>query len=202
MATLANATQILRSPGDPRIESSGPSSLTGVDRLARALGWFSFALGAAELAAPRRIAGALGLEGKERLVRAYGAREIAAGIPTLSYDKHVGLISRIVGDVVDIATLAPALRAANPKRKNAVFAMGAVGVVTLLDIAAAAGVKVLVLSHFVPADATGLTAEKWADAVRPNLQGRSGGGARSDGNSAVSEARDQRPQSARGKHAG
>jgi len=140
MATLANATQILRSPGDPRIESSGPSSLTGVDRLARALGWFSFALGAAELAAPRRIAGALGLEGKERLVRAYGAREIAAGIPTLSYDKHVGLISRIVGDVVDIATLAPALRAANPKRKNAVFAMGAVGVVTLLDIAAAAGV--------------------------------------------------------------
>ena len=140
MATLANATQILRSPGDPRIESSGPSSLTGVDRLARALGWFSFALGAAELAAPRRIAGALGLEGKERLVRAYGAREIAVGIPTLSYDKHVGLISRIVGDVVDIATLAPALRAANPKRKNAVFAMGAVGVVTLLDIAAAAGV--------------------------------------------------------------
>jgi len=140
MATLANATQILRSPGDPRIESSGPSSLTGVDRLARALGWFSFALGAAELAAPRRIAGALGLEGKERLVRAYGVREMAAGIPTLSYDKHVGLISRIVGDVVDIATLAPALRAANPKRKNAVFAMGAVGVVTLLDIAAAAGV--------------------------------------------------------------
>ena len=140
MATLANATQILRSPGDPRIESSGPSSLTGVDRLARALGWFSFALGAAELAAPRRITSALGLEGRERLVRAYGAREIAAGIPTLSYDKHIGLISRIVGDVVDIATLAPALRAANPKRKNAVFAMGAVGVVTLLDIAAAAGV--------------------------------------------------------------
>jgi ribonuclease BN (tRNA processing enzyme) len=32
-------------------------------------------------------------------------------------------------------------------------------------------VKKLVLSHFVPADATGLTAEKWADAVRPTYKG-------------------------------
>lgn len=140
MATLANATRILRSPGDPRIESSGPGSLTAADRLARALGWFSFALGFAELAAPGRITRALGLEGKERLVRAYGVREIAAGIPTLSYDKHVGLLSRVVGDGIDIATLAPALRADNPKRKNAMLALGAVGAVTVLDIVATAGV--------------------------------------------------------------
>jgi ribonuclease BN (tRNA processing enzyme) len=32
-------------------------------------------------------------------------------------------------------------------------------------------VKKLVLSHLVPADATGLTAEKWADAVRPTYKG-------------------------------
>ena len=38
-------------------------------------------------------------------------------------------------------------------------------------IATDAGVKKLVLSHFVPADATGLTAEKWADAVRPTYKG-------------------------------
>jgi ribonuclease BN (tRNA processing enzyme) len=38
-------------------------------------------------------------------------------------------------------------------------------------IATDAGVKKLVLSHFVPAEATGLTAEKWADAVRPTYKG-------------------------------
>jgi ribonuclease BN (tRNA processing enzyme) len=38
-------------------------------------------------------------------------------------------------------------------------------------IATEAGVKTLVLSHFVPADATGMTAEKWADAVRPTYKG-------------------------------
>ena len=35
---LTNATRIARSEGDPRIERKGPSSLTGPDRLARALG--------------------------------------------------------------------------------------------------------------------------------------------------------------------
>ena len=38
-------------------------------------------------------------------------------------------------------------------------------------LATEAGVKTLVLSHFVPADAPGMTAEKWADAVRPTYKG-------------------------------
>jgi hypothetical protein len=49
---LTNLTHIARSEGDPRIERKGPSSLTGPDRLARALGWFSIGLGVAELVAP------------------------------------------------------------------------------------------------------------------------------------------------------
>jgi ribonuclease BN (tRNA processing enzyme) len=32
-------------------------------------------------------------------------------------------------------------------------------------------VKKLVLSHLVPADAAGMTEQKWADAVRPTFQG-------------------------------
>ena len=60
-----------------RIERKGPSSLTGPDRLARALGWFSIGLGVTELVAPGQIARTLGLEGKEGLIRAYGARELA-----------------------------------------------------------------------------------------------------------------------------
>lgn len=109
------------------------------DKLAIGLGWFSFGLGIVELVAPGRLARILGMQGKERLIRAYGVREIAAGIPTLAGDRRVGLISRVAGDALDIVTLAPALRPTNLKRQNVVLALAAVGAVTLLDMAATAG---------------------------------------------------------------
>lgn len=138
---LTNATHIARSEGDPRIEQKGPSSITGPDRLARALGWFSIGLGIAELVAPGRIARTLGLDGKEGLIRAYGAREIASGVPTLSVDKQVGLASRIGGDALDLGTLALALRRDNPKRDNAAIATALVVGITLLDIFAYSSTK-------------------------------------------------------------
>lgn len=139
--SLANVTQIARSKGDPRIMRSGPSSLTGPDRLARALGWFSIGLGVIEIVAPGRIARTLGLEGKEALIRAYGVRELASAVPTLSVEKSVGLASRIGGDALDLSTLAPALSHDNPKRNNAAIAMALVAGVTLLDVVAYSGVK-------------------------------------------------------------
>lgn len=109
------------------------------DRLARALGWFSIGLGLAELIAPGRLTRALGMEGSEALVRAYGAREIGAGVLSLSVDKTVGIQSRVVGDVLDIATLATGFRDDNPKRNNVGIALAAVIGVTLLDIVCAQG---------------------------------------------------------------
>jgi hypothetical protein len=138
---LTNVTHIARSPGDPRVERKGPSSLTGPDRLARALGWFSIGLGVTELVAPGRIASMLGLDGKEGLIRSYGARELASAVPTLSINKRVGLASRIAGDVLDLGTLAPALHRDNPKRSNAAVATALVAGITLLDLAAFVGVK-------------------------------------------------------------
>lgn len=139
--SLTNLTSVARSEGDPRIEKKGPSSLTPADGLARALGWFSIGLGVAELVAPGWIARKLGLEGKEGLIRAFGARELASAVPTLSVDKQVGLASRIGGDALDLATLATALRPGNPKRGNAAIATALVVGVTLLDIVAFSGVK-------------------------------------------------------------
>jgi len=138
---LTNITHIARSQGDPRIQRKGPSSLTGPDRLARALGWFSIGLGVTELVAPGQLARMLGLNGKEMLIRSYGARELASAVPTLSVDKPVGLASRIAGDVLDITTLAAALHRNNPKRDNATLAMALVIGITLLDIAAFTGVN-------------------------------------------------------------
>jgi len=139
--SLTNVTHIARSKGDPRIERKGPSSLTGSDRLARALGWFSIGLGVTELVAPGMLARTLGLEGKEGLIRAYGARELAHAVPTLSVDKQVGLASRIGGDMLDLGTLSSALHPDNPKRNNAAIATALVVGITLLDLVAYAGVK-------------------------------------------------------------
>ena len=139
--SLTIPSNIARSEGDPKVQRKGPSSLTAPDRLARALGWFSIGLGITELVAPGKIARTLGLEGKESLIRAYGAREIASAVPTLSVDKQVGLASRIGGDALDLGTLALALRPDNPQRHNAAIATALVVGVTLLDILAYSGTK-------------------------------------------------------------
>lgn len=137
---LTNITGIARSEGDPRVERKGPSSLTDADRLARALGWFSVGLGVVELLAAGRIARSLGLDDKEGLIRAYGLRELASAVPTLSVDKSIGLAARIAGDALDLGTLATALHRQNPKRNNAAVATALVVGITLLDSFAYAGV--------------------------------------------------------------
>lgn len=134
---MSHLKNIVRSPGDPRVERSGPSSRRGVYQLGRALGWFSIGLGLAELLATRPLTQALGMEGQEGLVRAYGAREIGAGVLTLSTEKDIGLWSRVAGDGLDLVTLASALRADNPKRTALGVAIAMVAGVTLLDLVAA-----------------------------------------------------------------
>jgi hypothetical protein len=136
MAYLSN---IVRSKGDPKVLRSGPSTLTSSDRLGKALGWFSLGLGLVELLAPHRITRALGMEGQETLVRAYGAREISSGIVSLSTEKQLGLWSRVGGDGIDIATLLTAHRDDNSKKENVATALVMVAGITLLDIMAAQG---------------------------------------------------------------
>jgi hypothetical protein len=138
---LTNLSHISRAEGDPTVQRKGPSSLTTADQLARALGWFSIGLGLTELLAPGRLARAVGLDDKKGLIRAYGARELASAVPTLSIDKPIGLAARIAGDALDLGTLATALRRDNPKRRNAVIATALVAGITVLDILAYTGVK-------------------------------------------------------------
>jgi len=138
MKHIANA---LQRSDNPRVIETGPSSLSNTDRLARNLGWFSIGLGIAELVAARRISRAIGMEGSESLIRAFGACEIASGMLTLSVDKKAGLYSRVAGDAVDLAVLSTAVTDDNPKRGNAAFALAMVAGVTLLDVAAALGTR-------------------------------------------------------------
>ena len=112
--------------------------------LARFLGYFSIGLGLTELFAARPLARAVGLEGQETLVRAFGAREVATGLYILNNpDDPAGLWGRVAGDVADLAVLAGGLRHGDdeeeredeaPGRTGAAIALAAVAGVTILDI--------------------------------------------------------------------
>ncbi|HET6389222.1 hypothetical protein [Hyphomicrobium sp.] len=131
--------QLTRNPSDPKIIKSGTSSAGPADSLTRGLAWFGICLGAVELIAPRRISRALGVDspGARMLIRAFGVREIAAGVLTLSTEKKIGLWARVGGDALDIAALTSALNTYNPQRKTVGAALVAVLGVTALDLLAA-----------------------------------------------------------------
>jgi hypothetical protein len=133
-------SNISRSENDPKVLRTGPSSLGTADQLGRALGWFGIGLGVVELLAPRIITGALGMRGREGLVRAYGAREIGSGLLSLSLERDAGLWSRVAGDGLDIATVLTAYRRSNPKRSNVGLALAMLIGVTVLDIIGAQSV--------------------------------------------------------------
>ncbi|MBB5710195.1 hypothetical protein [Sphingomonas xinjiangensis] len=110
-------------------------------QLSKGLGWFSLALGAAELLAPRKITQALDAQGHETLVKAFGAREIAAGLAILGAPAHAERVgSRVAGDALDLGALALAAR--NSPRNPWVW--GAIGFVvgaTIADVLVARGLK-------------------------------------------------------------
>lgn len=108
------------------------------DMLADALGWFSIGLGAVELVAPEMLDEWLGIGHHETATRLYGLREIGVGAGILmSDDPTPWLWARVAGDVLDLASLAPALSADNPRRHVAATAVANVALITALDVVCA-----------------------------------------------------------------
>jgi uncharacterized membrane protein len=110
---------------------------TEKDPLTQSLGWFSIGLGAAEVFAPQAVARMIGLDEGEHagLLRAYGLRELAAGIGILTRPKPTyWMWNRVIGDAVDLASLGKAMRSpGNDKTKLATATVAVLGV-TALDI--------------------------------------------------------------------
>jgi uncharacterized membrane protein len=107
------------------------------DKLASLLGWFSVALGALEVIAPRAVARAIGVEpsaGWSSMIRAIGIRELATSAGILANPRSKEWLGvRVGGDVLDLATLGIALaRSQRPGRT--LLASAAVLGVGLLDI--------------------------------------------------------------------
>jgi len=104
--------------------------------MATALGWFSLALGAAELLAPKAMAHWLGMRHGAPILKVYGAREVAAGVGILALgNKAPGIWSRVAGDALDIATLVSVAIENPSRRRNVGIAFAAVLGATAADIA-------------------------------------------------------------------
>jgi hypothetical protein len=100
--------------------------------VSRALGWFSIGLGVAELLAPRALSRGTGMRTDNRLVMAYGVREIATGVALLRADNPTPwLWARVAGDVLDVATLGKQGRPTSLKTALAIAAVAGVAVVDL-----------------------------------------------------------------------
>ena len=110
-------------------------------QLAKFLGWFSLGLGAVELLAARRITAMLGVA-NPRLVQAFGAREVAAGLMVLNKpDAAMPVWGRVAGDAMDAAVLATGLRWGNRQRRGAAAAMLFVLGAAALDVAVATALR-------------------------------------------------------------
>jgi hypothetical protein len=103
-------------------------------KVARGLGWFSIGLGLTEVVAGRSLGRALGMEDKTWLLRAFGVREIAAGVAILASDQpRAGMWARVAGDVLDLAALGSGFTEDNPEKGNLAAAFATVAGITALD---------------------------------------------------------------------
>lgn len=108
------------------------------DKVTSFLGWFSIGLGLAEVFAPAAVARLVGVHERRHrtLLRAYGIRELAAGVGILTRPKPTyWMWNRVIGDSIDLATLRRAMDSRGSNESKLRLAMLAVAGVTVLDIA-------------------------------------------------------------------
>jgi uncharacterized membrane protein len=120
-------------------QSSDSGRLSG---LTRTLGWASLGLGAAQLAATRRVAETAGVDDAATaplVIRGVGARELVHAAGLLRGNRQrAWAATRVVGDAMDLAVLAKAYRARDGERRRRVgLATAAVAGITVLDVYAA-----------------------------------------------------------------
>lgn len=115
-------------------ETGNGHSRRGSKRLAKALGWFSVGLGAAELIAPGSVSKLIGGRKNNKLVRSMGARQLGTGVAILTLPFTMPFLwARVGGDAVDLTLLGRALKSSATSKGRMIAATAAVAGVTALD---------------------------------------------------------------------
>lgn len=109
--------------------------------LTRGLGWLGVTVGVTELAIPRVLAGAIGVDRDgpaPSILRAMGVREIASSLAVLARPEHVApRWLRLVGDALDLGLLGLALTSRRSGKARLGLTLGMIAGVTALDVIAA-----------------------------------------------------------------
>ncbi|HEV2149994.1 MAG TPA: hypothetical protein VGR37_21535, partial [Longimicrobiaceae bacterium] len=107
-------------------------------KLARGMGWFSIALGVAEIVGANQLSRAFGLGNRAAgVLRVLGVREIGTGVAVLGTPRRApGIWARVGGDALDLAALGSAFRVRGANRGALGVAVGAVAGAMLLDVIA------------------------------------------------------------------
>ena len=118
---------------------------TAPEQRALGLGWLSIGLGLAELLAPRQVARLIGADEDDDTTRmtlmAYGARELTCGLGLLSEKRpEVWAWARVVGDVLDVATLGYAWSKNPPDSERTWSIAGSLLAIGALDLQTAIAV--------------------------------------------------------------
>ena len=114
-------------------------------QMARVLGWTSLAVGALEITATRKLEDEMGIDDHHTLIRAFGIREIAAGVMILSQPGITdalanSLWARVAGDAADVAMLG--IAASTTRRPTGLMAIIAIVLaITGLDIFVASRIQ-------------------------------------------------------------
>jgi uncharacterized membrane protein len=109
-------------------------------RLSRGLGLFSLGLGLTEIAAPRTLARAIGVDPEGRTstaLRIFGMREVLAGLGVMLKPRSsLPLWARVAGDALDLGAIAWAARSKRTSTERLAAAFIAVAGVAALDVIA------------------------------------------------------------------
>lgn len=124
---------------DTRDSSRHDPGSRATENFAKSLGWFSIALGAAEIFAPRLLAKLIGVKEQPLLLPALGLREITSGVGILSQRQPAGwLWSRVAGDALDLGLLATGYMSDACEDEDRIeAAAAAIAGVTVADVVAA-----------------------------------------------------------------
>ncbi|MBE2267966.1 MAG: SRPBCC family protein [Anaerolinea sp.] len=139
--------------------------------MAKFLGWFSIALGLAQVLAPRQMLAIIGLRGtpqRRLIMRVVGVREIASGIGSLVWFRPSAWIrARLAGDVLDLLLLVRALQAPDAKQGQTTAALTAVLGVTVLDVMSNERLKISNPTRSIAQDDRAIHVQKSITVSRP-----------------------------------